>query len=253
MASRKSKTSASSSHAGGKSLPVAEFIIRFPSGSVPDPEFGQLGELMMLMRAVYAAGLGVIGDRIDADPERLAGEIRAHLAGLDSGELSELFIAQMGDRDLRARRITHQSPVEMLVYGVPLLLAAVVALAGGKFKVPLVFAAELPNGLIDALLKLRSLFSKGTRSEVGYGVRNRRIKLSKEEFAELMRHDPAKKDNGGFQRFLIGLQFRVDQTTRELTLSPSEMEWILRQGADPKKGGWQRSIRKIFGRHFDWS
>ena len=66
-----------------------------------------------------------------------------------------------------------------------------------------------------------------------------------------MRHDPAAEHRGGFQRLLIGMQYKVNRVTRELALSEHEMGMILRHGRESHRGGWQTSIKRIFGRHFD--
>ena len=56
---------------------------------------------------------------------------------------------------------------------------------------------------------------------------------------------------GDFQRLLVGMQYRTNKTIRELELSDHEMSMILRYGREAKKGGWQGSLWKSFGRHFD--
>ena len=60
----------------------------------------------------------------------------------------------------------------------------------------------------------------------------------------------ASEKKGGFQRVLIGMQYRINRTTRDntLELSPRDVDVILKHGRQPKKGGWQASIKKIFGR-----
>ena len=62
--------------------------------------------------------------------------------------------------------------------------------------------------------------------------------------------DDASKNKGGFQHFQVGLKDRINKQTRELQLSPSDLERIYRYKANPNKGGWQSRFKKIFGRHF---
>ena len=132
-------------------------------------------------------------------------------------------------------------------------LVLAVILSGGKINIDLKsgkIEADLPP-IADGIRKLREVLSKSHKAQLAYGVNARKIKLSAQEFNELMKFDPATKRRGGFQRFLIGMQVRINRGTREITLSDHEMDMILRHGKQPWKGGWQKSIMKIFGRHFD--
>jgi hypothetical protein len=122
------------------------------------------------------------------------------------------------------------------------------------------YQIELANYSVE---KLDSFFEpkKGLRAlkealaldktvQAGFGIRGATIKLTKEQFDELMRQDPQTKNNGGFQGFLVGLQNRTNRRTRELELSERDLERILRYKANPNRGGWQSRFAKIFGPHF---
>ena len=50
-----------------------------------------------------------------------------------------------------------------------------------------------------------------------------RILLTPEELSELDRQRPATKANGGWQQLLVGLQEKVNRTTRELVLNGSDL------------------------------
>ena len=137
--------------------------------------------------------------------------------------------------------------------GVGVSLALAVILSGGTIKFDAragAFEATMP-ALGVGIGKLREALAPKTPSALGYSVRPFHVKLSQSEFTELMKFDPASEKKGGFQRVLIGMQYRINRKTRELELSPHDVDVILKHGRQPKKGGWQASINKIFGRHFD--
>jgi hypothetical protein len=228
---------------------ISHLHLRLDSGPTADPDSRDLAEFMMLFRGVYVAGL-----RLD-NPGCTVADLTALLAKMTSAEIAELFSHAPSPDALRTRSITHESPLEIVLYGVAVPLVLAVTLLGGEFNLggPKGITAKLKCGLLEAIARLKQHFTPRARTTVGYGGQDRRIKLTKDEFKEVMRRDPRTRARGGFQRFLIGLQFRVDRTTREITLSPSDIDMILKHGSTPKKGGFQWSIRKIFESHFDWT
>jgi hypothetical protein len=188
---------------------------------------------MMLLRGAYVAALRLERREGDVKPA----DLQNALAQLNAADLSKVFGEMQGRDALRIRRITHESPLEIVLCGALSSMCAVYLLIGGKFKVGVTgVSGELPFGLVELIARLKDLFSKKTRTTVGYGATDRRVKLRKEEYEELMKHDPSTRSRGGFQRFLIGLQFRVDHRTRELTLSASEIDIILKHGSQPHVG-----------------
>jgi hypothetical protein len=215
----------------------------------------QTAEYLFLFRAAYAASLKVLRNQdishLGDDQSEPRNRLLSLFASLSVNQIKALFVEDLGTNQLITKRLSQESPTEIVLLGVIVAMAAAVILSGGKFKLLDILKAELPP-MGEGIAKLREAFTKNTRSGLGYGMTSRVVKLSKEEYEELMRYDPMTRNQGGFQRFLISLQFRINRTSRELELSDSDMEAILRHGNQPKKGGWQRSIRKIFGRHFNF-
>jgi hypothetical protein len=232
---------------------IDSYTLRFQH--TPEIDASEFADFLFLFRGVYAAALQVINcgssSEQQLEPEALAGLVVNHLARLEVSGLDLLFRQDLGPQRLLTKRMSHQSPLELVVTGVVLAIAAAVILSGGKLKLFGVFQADLlPIG--DGIKKLKEALAHSTRAPVGYGIRSRKIKLSKTEYDELMRQDATQRDRGGFQRFLVGLQFRVNKSTRTLDLSEDDMVRIVRHGKDPRKGGWQARIRRIFGHHFDF-
>jgi hypothetical protein len=75
-----------------------------------------------------------------------------------------------------------------------------------------------------------------------------KITLTSNELAELDRQNPTTKDDGGWQNLLVTLRNKVDRATRELTLSPEDLERIPRYAFDYGRGGWEDRLLAIFGR-----
>ena len=74
------------------------------------------------------------------------------------------------------------------------------------------------------------------------------VTLNSAEIAILFRQDPATKDDGGFQSFLISLQERINQKTGVINLTESDLEKIPRYAFDYGNGGWENRLTGIFGR-----
>ncbi len=220
-------------------------------------ESSDLADFLFLFRGVYAAGIG-LAENIDAsegqpDPNVLAEQIRKRLQELTVSQIDDLFRQDLGSNRLLTERISHGSPFEIVLCGSMILIVAAIILSGGTIELGEGgFKASLPP-LGIGIEHLRKAITSKTRAPVGYGVKSKTIYLSKTELAELMRQDPTKKDRGGFQRFLVGLQARVNQQTRKLELSEDDMDRILRAGKNRSRGGFQACIYKIFNRHFDFS
>lgn len=231
-----------------------ELTIRIEGGKA-DPDAGELAEFITLVRAVYNAGLSVgraAGTK--PTPAKVALFLRRDLAARNAKATNTLFkdVRPGSRRDaLRTKRVSRESPLEIVFCGVIVVMAAAVVLAGGEVSLgPL--KAKLGRGLGESIVSLRKALAPGVKGKVGYSLQPLIVTLSQSEFAELMRHDPSTRHRGGFQRKLIELQARTHQTKRTLTLYPDEVDWIRKYGSNPSSGGWQQSIRKIFGRHL-WS
>lgn len=229
--------------------------LRFVDDGEPDP--ADVGHFMFLFRAAYAAAVGRLRPADQSSwPVKLPSlelRLRTYLEGLDLADTTGLFSAELGKQGLSVRRLAVESPLDIILVGTGAALALAVILSGGTVKFDAKtgsFEASLP-ALGDGIRKLREAFAPKSRAHLDYGVRPLRVKLSKGELAELMRYDPRTERKGGFQRVLIGIQYRTNLTTREVELSAHDVDVILRHGRQPKKGGFQSSIRKIFGHHFD--
>lgn len=214
-----------------------------------DPDAGKLAEFITLFRAAYVAALRVEHSADgDLTPTSLASRARKELAALNAAETTKLFEERRKDA-LRTKRMSHESPLEIVFYGVIISMAAAAILGGGKVTLGPLMKVELARGLPESIKALRDAFAPRTRAQLGYTVQPRTITLNEKEFAELMKQDPAQKDRGTFQRRLVEFQNRMKR--RKLTLYPADIDWILKHGSQPEKGGWQASIRKIFWRHFE--
>jgi hypothetical protein len=75
-----------------------------------------------------------------------------------------------------------------------------------------------------------------------------KVKLVVGELKELNRQAPMSAQGGGFQNFIVQLQYRTDEDTGELELSSEDLERIQRYAFGYKGGGWQNRLLKIFGR-----
>ena len=214
----------------------------------------RLGDVLFLLRGAYAAGvqsarsMRPAGILVDA-----AQHVRSYLRRLNVEDVNNLFTCDLGSASLVTRSISYQSPLRMHLSGSAEGLDAAVLLAGGALRDENSDDAEVGLGpLAQVAETLRGALMRGVGAPLGYGVRSRRLRLSKPELLELLRHDPVTQNRGGFQRFLIGLQSRVNRVSGEIDLSEAEIATILKYGRNPRRGGWQTSIRKIFGNHFDF-
>lgn len=224
------------------------FKLEFPDHKFVDAT--DLAHFLFLFRGAYASCSSILTDR---DLRRHSSEefetlIREHLRRLNVVDIDALFTRGLGRKTLVVRKLSFGSPLEIAVTGVIVLLAVAVTLSGGKFKLGPLQVTLPPIG--EGIKRLRQALSPTVKAPLGYGIRSRTIKLSRVELGELMKHDPASEFKGGFQRLLIGIQYRVNKQTGEVTLFYPEMDAIIRHCRNASKGGWQGSIEKIFGKHF---
>ena len=75
------------------------------------------------------------------------------------------------------------------------------------------------------------------------------VNLDEKEVEELLKQDPAKAKDGGYQAFLVRLQNKLNKTTRQLHLEQDDLEKIPRYAFDYGNGGWENSLKTIFQRH----
>jgi site-specific DNA-methyltransferase (adenine-specific) len=75
------------------------------------------------------------------------------------------------------------------------------------------------------------------------------IVLSEKEAEELLKQDPARAGDGGYQSFLVKLQNKLNKTTRRLHLDKDDLERIPRYAFDYGNGGWENTLKAIFQSH----
>jgi hypothetical protein len=76
-----------------------------------------------------------------------------------------------------------------------------------------------------------------------------KIKLSTQELDELNKTPPSAAKRGGFQNFMVQLQYRIDEDTNELDLDSTDLQRIQRYAFAYKQGGYQTRLQKIFARN----
>jgi hypothetical protein len=74
------------------------------------------------------------------------------------------------------------------------------------------------------------------------------IILSPAETDVLFRQDPDTEADGGFQKFLVSLQRKVNKTSGALVLTAEDLEKIPRYAFDYGNGGWENRLKGIFSR-----
>jgi hypothetical protein len=214
----------------------------------------ELAEFLYLFPATGRA-LSRLVPRHDHCVERepTSGELtkyRRELRSFSPDQLDSLFVKDLSQDILQISQIRRNSPLEITLAGCAFLITLGVAFSGGKIFISRQgLKAELPS-FGTGLKSLRDALGLNDKIKAGFGIRGTVIKLNEKEYASLCMQDDASKSKGGFQHFLVGLKDRINKQTRELQLSPSDLERIYRYKANPKKGGWQSRFKKIFGRHF---
>ncbi|TAK16586.1 MAG: aspartyl-tRNA synthetase [Acidobacteria bacterium] len=73
--------------------------------------------------------------------------------------------------------------------------------------------------------------------------------LNRDEREELFRQDPATRNDGGFQRFMVSLQQKYRPGTEEIRLEDDDIDDIRRHATKYLGGGWEERLTKIFSRH----
>jgi hypothetical protein len=227
-----------------------------PDDTISDAH--RIADFLFLFQAVYLAAYQSAGDTIDENPsEYVAGAplneaihvTREYLRGLSTSHINKLFELREDENRLIVERISYQSPLEFVLRGSILALTVAVILSGGEAGIgPLQFECK-PVG--EGIGALRQALSPRPAIEIRYGINPTKIKLSRIEYDTLMHHlyTPTEARRGGFQRKIFGYQNRINRKTHEIELSPLEIEWIIMNGSDPNKGGWQGTLRVAFGRH----
>jgi hypothetical protein len=229
---------------------IEELTLVLPSDGHESPvNLRHLTDYLQLFRGAYAACASLPEQPESTVTEGAIEEMRRLVRRLTVSQVNDLFAADLGESDLVTIDIWRENPMKITVRGLARALVAAVILSGGRFS-GFGMEAELPP-IGHGIERLREALVPAQPVVFSYGVRSMTIRLNRAESEELMSFDPATRNRGGFQRFLISLQFRVRRRTRELDLSENDIDTILRHGRQPRRGGWQASIHRIFARHFD--
>lgn len=215
-----------------------------------DPD--ELASFIFLFRGAYGLACRVLdGDEqktLPVDPREPVERVLKAAQKLKLEQVQKLFNESPVGEDLQVTMLRRQSPLEIALVGSLVCLVVAAAISGGKIKAGLTgFEAEL-NPLGDGIKKLREGLGLSNRITTGYSIQVVVIRLSPDEFRLLMERV---RGQGGFQTFFAELQNRIHKGTRKLPLYPPDIDRICRHGREPKKGGFQGKLRKIFGRHFD--
>lgn len=80
-------------------------------------------------------------------------------------------------------------------------------------------------------------------------MRSKVIVLNHDEYLALFKQDPAMRNRGGFQSFIVRLQNQYRPGTQELRLTEQDLDDIPRYAFDYEDGGWERDMKAIFERH----
>jgi hypothetical protein len=210
----------------------------------------ELAGFIFLFRAAYGLACRELREERDdelQDVEEQVGRVIKAAKKLRLEQLQRLFNEAPQGEDLQVTTISRRSPLEIALAGTLICLAVAVILSGGKLKGgPDGFEAEL-RPLGDGIKKLREGLGLSSQVTTGYSVQVVVVRLSTEEFRLLME---SVRGQGGFQSFFAELQHRINKSTRRLPLYPPDIDRICRHGREPKKGGFQAKLRKVFGRHF---
>ena len=232
-------------------MQTVEMIISDPSTALNPSE---LAEFLYLFPATGRALSRIVPARDhNAVREPKSDELTKYgyeLKRFSPDELDSFFAPEASPEFLMIDHIRRNSPLEITMAGCAFLITLGVIFSGGKISISRQgLQCELPP-LGIGLKSLREALGLNDRVRAGFGIRETVIKLDEREYAALCMQDDASKNKGGFQHFLVGLKNRINRQTRQLQLSPSDLERIHRYKANPKKGGWQSRFKKIFGRHF---
>jgi hypothetical protein len=225
-------------------VPVTRTFV-FPDHESLDAS--HIGNLLFLVKGAYNVG-------IDAAERTRVGRIadwgvalKDHISRIDVATMQNVLARDLGRANVVPTDLSYHSPLTMTLTGHIEGLWSAAVLAGVKPDLTVPANVEMPSVSASVTALRKALYPE--RSFVGFGINVVRIRLSKEEFAELMRVDPATRERGGFQRLLVSLQLKVDRRSRILSLSGWEVELLVRYGRKPFAGGWQARIRRVFGQH----
>lgn len=208
----------------------------------------ELADFLHLFRVCHS-GLRQLGAGSSEISDDELPTYRRRLAELSPESLNALFESGPDSDDLSIERISHQSPLEVVLVGSVVLLVLRVALLGGKIEISapgqIKVKAEIPT-LGKALAGLRKALGLSKHLSAAFAVHGTVVKLDKDELAVLTQEV---KGEGGFQDFFRRLQLRVGKNC-SIRLDDEDLERIYKYKDHPEDGGFQTRISKIFGKHF---
>jgi hypothetical protein len=79
--------------------------------------------------------------------------------------------------------------------------------------------------------------------------RTMKIKLTVGEIRELKKTPSTSASKGGFQNFIVQIQYRINDDTGELELGSDDLTRIHRYAFHYKNGGYQNRLKRIFARN----
>ncbi len=222
--------------------------MRFSKGEKVDA--ASLAEFLYLFNAVYTSCAQVLDEKdlSNRNSSEFIAKASKKISTLNVNDVNKLFSKDLGSKTLVIQGLAYHSPLRVTVSGVLILLAVAVTFSGGTYELgPL--KVTLPP-IAEGIENLRKALKPAVNAPLSFGIHSRTIKLSKPEIVELLRHDPSQRNKGGFQRFFFSLRYKLHPKTGQIELSDSEIQKIIKNCRTSSIGGWQRSTRKIFGRHF---
>jgi hypothetical protein len=226
---------------------LAEFLYLFGGAAVgvafTEPTFREAA-----IKAVTPEELAKIANGLTPSSPVLR-DIERRLKGLTPEAVTSLFDAEQQATIFEIESISRKSPLLFVACGIATVMCFAVVLSGGSIEIKAPFTglkAKLPP-IGTGIQKLKEALGLSNKISVGFGVREIKVKLNKQEFDALT---VPVRGEGGFQNFLRSLQDRVNHQTRCLVLSESDLEKIYRYKASPDTGGFQGRVEKIFSRHF---
>ena len=213
-----------------------------------------LADFLYLFRAVYNASIRYLKlDKHNIEREDIAVSsefIKEVLHKIGYANVNKLFNYDFKDFNLKTSKISKSSPLEIAFVGLFSASVITAMIAGGE--VDFLRLRVKMNSLADVLIKFKEALAIKRTDETGFAVKNKTITLNQVEFDELMKQKESSKGKGGFQNYIVKLQYRINKNTRVLQLTDLDIDKLRKWGSKPKKGGWQARIKRIFGRHLSF-
>lgn len=208
-------------------------------------------EYFKLLQGAYSACHQM--QRVDfprtLDETYVHGRVQEYVLQLSSSRLASLFSKSV-DPPLTVVGIHHESPFRIVVAGLASAVVLAVILSGGDINMRATGLLEIESKLPpigSGIIRLRQALAPYKDGAFDYNLRPKTVTLSQPELDLLM--NVSTEGSGGFQRFIGSLQHRVDGN-RRLELLAHDITYILKYSRPPWTGTWQKTLHRIFKRHF---